>query len=78
MGREYIKLRSTGDRERELDRAKANLDVDQDAEAIELALTHLNESIENLEELKRELTPEQAEQLSTSAVSLTMYPQIRR
>jgi len=54
------------------------LDEDQDSKAIDAALRHLVESHENLEEMKRDLTPDQAEALSTSELSLTMYPQVRR
>lgn len=45
--------------------------------AIGAALRHLVESHGNLENMKRNLTPDQAESLSTSELSLTMYPQIR-
>ena len=77
MGRDYIRLRSNGEREKLLDQSKAILDVDQDSEAIEAALRHLVESKANLDELKRELTPDEAEAISTSELSLVMYPQIR-
>lgn len=77
MGRDYIQIRANGEREKLLDQAKAILDVDQDSEAIEAALRHLIESEENLEDVKREFTPEQAEAISTSELSLVMYPQVR-
>lgn len=45
--------------------------------AIGAALRHLVVSHANLEDMKRDLTPDQAESLSTSELSLTMHPQIR-
>jgi len=77
MGRDYIRLRSNREREKLLAEAKEVLDEDQDSKAIDAALRHLVESHENLEEMKRDLTPDQAEALSTNKLSLTMYPQIR-
>lgn len=78
MGRDYIRLRSNREREKLLAEAKEVLDEDQDSKAIDAALRHLVESHANLEEMKRDLTPDQAEALSTSELSLTMYPQVRR
>ncbi|AZH26846.1 DUF7386 family protein [Haloplanus aerogenes] len=78
MGRDYIRLRSNREREKLLAEAKEVLDEDQDSKAIDAALRHLVESHGNLEEMKRDLTPDQAEALSTSELSLTMYPQVRR
>ena len=77
MGRDYIRLRSNREREKLLAEAKEVLDEDQDSKAIDAALRHLVESCKNLEDMKRDLTPDQAEALSTSEVSLTMYPQVR-
>jgi hypothetical protein len=48
------------------------------ARRIDAALRHLVESHENLEDMKRDLTPDQAEALSTSELNSTMYPQVRR
>jgi Arc/MetJ family transcription regulator len=78
MGRDYIRLRSNREHEKLLAEAKEVLNEDQDSKAIDAALRHLVESHANLEEMKRDLTPDHAEALSTSELSLTMYPQVRR
>jgi len=77
MPRDRIALRATDDREKLLDQAKGAIDADSDAEVIDAALEHLVESVENLEEVKREVDAELAEQLSTDVVRLTLYPQVR-
>jgi len=78
MGRDYIRLRSNREREKLLAEAKEVLDEEQDSKAIDAALRNLVESHANLESMKRDLTPDQAEALSTSELSLTVYPQVRR
>lgn len=40
---------------------------------IDVVLKHLAASVENYETLKKELTPKQAEGLSTEVVRLTVY-----
>jgi hypothetical protein len=77
MGRDYIRIRSNSTREQALEEAKEALQVDQDSEAIELALQHTAESAKNLEAVKDEIPPELAEQLSTDVLRLVMYPQIK-
>jgi hypothetical protein len=72
-------MRSTTEREKKLARAKEALtDEDMaDSRVIDAALEHLAESVENAEDVKREISPELAERLSTDVVRLTMYPQVR-
>jgi hypothetical protein len=70
-------MRSTADREKRLARAKEAVDVDADSKVIDAALEHLAESVENYNDVKKEVPPELAERLSTSVVRLTMYPQVR-
>lgn len=65
------------DREWALEQAKEALGVDEDAKAIERALIHTAQSKEAYEEIKRELTPEQAEILSTEIIGIKHYPQVR-
>jgi uncharacterized protein (DUF1778 family) len=77
MARDRIALRATDDREKLLDQAKGALDCDADAEVIDAALRHAVESVENLEAVKREVSPELAERLSTEEIRLTQYPQVR-
>lgn len=76
MSRDYIRLRSTTDRERTLARAKEVLGTDTDSEAIDAALSHLVESAENYEDVKDEISPELADRLSTDEVRIVMYPQV--
>lgn len=78
MSRDYIRIRSNREREVALERAKEALGTDKDSEAIERALRHTAQSAENLEAMKEELTPQQAEQLSTEELRLVMYPQLNR
>lgn len=77
MSRDYIRIRSNREREKWLERAKEALGTDQDSEAIELALKHTAQSVDALEDAKDNLTPNQAETLSTEVVRLTQYPQVR-
>jgi hypothetical protein len=79
MSRDYIRMRSTTEREKKLARAReAITDEDMaDSKVIDAALDHLAESVANAEDVKREISPELAEKLSTSVVRLTMYPQVR-
>lgn len=76
MGRNYIKMRATSDRERRLERAKEVLGTTTDSEAVDKALEHLVESEENLEDVKSEISPELGDRLSTSVLSVNMYPQV--
>jgi uncharacterized protein (DUF1778 family) len=77
MARDRIALRATGDREKLLDQAKGALDCDSDAEVVDAALRHAVQSVENLEDVKREVSPGLAERLSTEEIRLTQYPQVR-
>lgn len=77
MSRDYIRIRSNQTREKALSEAKEALQVDQDSEAIELALRHTTESAANLEAVKHEISPELAERLSTDVLRLVMYPQVK-
>jgi hypothetical protein len=77
MDREYIRMRSTTEREKLLARAKETLGEDTDAAAIDAALAHLVESAENFEDVKREVPADLAERLSTDVVRLVTYPQVR-
>lgn len=77
MGRDRISLRATTEREKRLGAARDATGIDSDAELVDAALEHLAESVENFEAAKEDLTPKQAELLSTSVVRLTMYPQVR-
>jgi hypothetical protein len=77
MDREYIRMRSTTEREKLLARAKETLEEDTDAAAIDAALAHLVESAENFEDVKREVPADLAERLSTDVVRLVTYPQVR-
>lgn len=77
MDRDYIRMRSTTEREKLLARAKETLGEDTDAAAIDAALAHLVESAQNFENVKRDVDAELAEQLSTDVVRLTLYPQVR-
>jgi Arc/MetJ family transcription regulator len=78
MSRDYIRIRANTEREKVLERAKHTLGTDKDSEAIERALRHTVQSAENLENLKRNITPEQAEELSTDELRLVMYPQVKK
>lgn len=77
MGRDYIRLRSSTEREQLLAEARETFDVDEDSEAIERALRHAVESADALEDVKREVNPELAERLSTSELRLVHYPQLK-
>jgi len=77
MSRDYIRLRSTSQRERHLARAKEILETDTDSEAIDAALRHLVESVDAYEDVKEDVPPAVARELSTNVVRLTMYPQVR-
>lgn len=65
------------DREYKLERAMEALGEDEAAAAIEKALEHTYQSKKAYEEIKRELTPEQAETLSTNVIGIKHYPQVR-
>lgn len=65
------------EREVKLDKLEAAVDANTRAEAIDAAVTHYLESIENLEDVADEISPELAKKISTSEVSLTYYPQVR-
>lgn len=75
--RDYIRIRSSTEREKWLARAKEALGVDEDSKAIERSLRHTAQSAEAYEEVKRDLTPELADELSTDEISLVMYPQVK-
>ncbi len=77
MGREYIRVRSNAERKKWLDRAKEALNADSDSEAIKRALRHTAQSAEAMEEVKREISPEVAEEISTDELRVVMYPQIK-
>lgn len=77
MGRDFIRIRSSTEREQLLAEAREVLAVDEDSEAIERALRHTVESAEVLEEVKRDVDPDLAERLSTSELRLTHYPQLK-
>jgi len=77
MGRDSLRLRMNRDREKLLGRAEELLGEDQSSKAIDAALAHLVESAEAYEDVKGELTPEQAETLSTEVVSINHYPQVK-
>jgi Arc/MetJ family transcription regulator len=78
MSRDYIRFRATREREKALGRACEALGNDTESEVVDAALRHLIESVENLEDVKSEVSPELADRLSTSEVSLAMYPQVKR
>lgn len=65
------------EREVLLDKPEAKTEASTRAEAIDAAIKHYLESIENLQDAADQLTPEQARAISTSEVSLTYYPQVR-
>lgn len=65
------------ERERQLDKLEAAVDANTRADAIDAAIAHYLESIDNLDEIKNEISPELAKKISTSEVSLTYYPQVR-
>lgn len=79
MGRKRTTIdMSVGDRELDLERSREALGADvDDAKVIAKALKHLHQSIDSYEEIKGELTPEQAKTLSTDVVSIVHYPQVR-
>lgn len=64
-------------RERQLDKLEAAVDANTRADAIDAAVAHYLESIENLEAVADEISPQLAKKISTSEVSLTYYPQVR-
>ena len=76
MARDYIRLRSSKDRELWLGRACERLGIDNESDAIEKALKHLVQSADAYDEIKDELTPEQAKTLSTDVVRINHYPQV--
>jgi len=78
LSRDHIRLRSHREHGKLLAEAKEVPDEGQDSKISDAALRHLVESHANREDMKRELTSDQAEALSTSELSLTKYPQIRR
>lgn len=65
------------ERERQLDKLEAAVDTEVRANAIDAAIAHYLESIENLEKIKNEISPQLAKKISTSEVSLSYYPQVR-
>lgn len=77
MGKDYFQMRLNSDRELVLEQAREAIDAGSDAAAVEAALEHLVQSIEAYEAIKTEVTPEQADTLSTDVVSINHYPQVR-
>lgn len=77
MGSDYFQMRLNSDRELAIERAREALGATSDTEAVVRALEHLVQSIEAYEAIKDELTPEQADILSTEHVSINHYPQVR-
>jgi hypothetical protein len=76
-GRHFIRMRMNPRRETLLEEVKEIFGTTNDTEAIEMALRHTIKYSENLEAMKRDLTPEQAEELSTDEIRLEMYPQVK-
>lgn len=77
MSRDSIRIRMNPERELQLEKAMEALGEDEAAAAIERALRHTAQSKEAYDEIKRELTPEQAETLSTDEIRINHYPQVR-
>lgn len=79
MARKRITIdMGVNDRERDLERAREALGADvDDSEVIEKALAHFHQSVDAYEKIKGEISPEQADVLSTDVVSINHYPQVR-
>lgn len=80
MTRPYMgnfNMRMNSDRELKLERAKEALGIDNDTQAVVAALEHLAQSKAAYEDIKDEITPEQARTLSTDVVAINHYPQVR-
>lgn len=64
-------------RERMLDQLEGATDANTRADAIDSAIRHYLQSVENYQEAADHLTPAQARLISTDEVSLTYYPKVR-
>jgi len=73
----YRTERGPKDRGKNLDELMDLLDESQATDAIDRAIRHTLDSIEALEDVKEEVSPQLAKKLSTSEISLAQYPQVK-
>lgn len=70
-------IRATGKRERMMDELLELTGESTKSKALDAAMRHYIQSVNNLQEAADQLTPELARQISTDEVSLTYYPKVR-